>query len=78
MATSAPEALKLHHQVANEAWRTAMKGQVASEYLQGLLKSTPKPDRILAVSVSTSKHNIALKAESPPKRKPSMSRGINT
>jgi len=78
MATSAPEALRLHQQVANEAWRTAMKGQVASDYLQGLLKSTPKPDRILAVSASKSQHNVTLKAESPPKRKPSISRGLNT
>jgi len=78
MATSAPEALRLHQQVANEAWRTAMKGQVASDYLLGLLKSTPKPDRILAVSASKSQHNVTLKAESPAKRKPSISRGLNT
>ena len=48
MATSAPEALQLHQQLVTEAWRTAMKGQEASQYLQELLARISKPDPMLA------------------------------
>lgn len=37
MATSAPEALKLHHKIVKDAWRTAMKGSQAATYLRELL-----------------------------------------
>lgn len=46
MVTSAPEALQLHQNVVNEAWRTAIKGPAAAAYLRELLaaqsKSRPK------------------------------------
>jgi transcriptional regulator with XRE-family HTH domain len=37
MATAAPEAVSLHMDVVNEAWRTAVKGPAAAAYLRGLL-----------------------------------------
>jgi len=37
MATSAPEALKLHHKIVTDAWRTSMKGAEAAAYLRDLL-----------------------------------------
>jgi transcriptional regulator with XRE-family HTH domain len=37
MLTSAPEALKLHEQIVKDAWKTALKGAAAVEYLRGLL-----------------------------------------
>jgi transcriptional regulator with XRE-family HTH domain len=37
MLTSAPEALKLHEQIVNEAWKTAIKGPAAATYLHELL-----------------------------------------
>lgn len=37
MATSAPEALKLHHKIVKDAWRTALKGSDAAAYLRELL-----------------------------------------
>ena len=37
MLTSAPEALKLHQQIVNDAWKTAMKGESAARYLHQLL-----------------------------------------
>ncbi|MDO9279480.1 MAG: helix-turn-helix transcriptional regulator [Polaromonas sp.] len=40
MATSALEALSMHQRVVIEAWRTAMKGAVAAEYLDRLLTSS--------------------------------------
>jgi transcriptional regulator with XRE-family HTH domain len=40
MATSAPEALSLHQNVVVEAWRTALKGAAAAEYLDRLLASS--------------------------------------
>ncbi|OWT77617.1 transcriptional regulator [Achromobacter sp. HZ28] len=39
MATSAPEALKLHHKIVTDAWRTAMKGPTAAAYLRELLNA---------------------------------------
>ncbi len=39
MLTSAPEALKLHEKIVKEAWRTALKGDEAADYLRGLLAS---------------------------------------
>jgi transcriptional regulator with XRE-family HTH domain len=39
MATSAPEALKLHHKIVKDAWRTAMKGEAGADYLRRLLAS---------------------------------------
>ena len=40
MATSAPEALSLHQNVVMEAWRTALKGAAAADYLDRLLASS--------------------------------------
>lgn len=37
MLTSAPEALKLHDQIVKDAWKTALKGAAAVDYLRGLL-----------------------------------------
>ncbi|ANN71042.1 helix-turn-helix domain-containing protein [Bordetella bronchialis] len=37
MLTSAPEALKLHDQIVKDAWKTALKGAAAVQYLRGLL-----------------------------------------
>jgi transcriptional regulator with XRE-family HTH domain len=37
MITSAPEAVQLHQNVVEEAWRTAIKGQAAAAYLHRLL-----------------------------------------
>jgi len=37
MATSAPEAIALHENIVNEAWRTALKGEAAAKYLRNLL-----------------------------------------
>ncbi|MDO9279470.1 MAG: helix-turn-helix transcriptional regulator [Polaromonas sp.] len=37
MVTSAPEAVKLHEKVVQEAWRTAIKGTAAAAYLTNLL-----------------------------------------
>ncbi len=37
MLTSAPEALKLHDQIVKDAWKTALKGPAAVDYLRGLL-----------------------------------------
>lgn len=37
LATSAPEALKLHHNIVKEAWRTSMVGGEAATYLRELL-----------------------------------------
>lgn len=37
MVTSAPEAVTLHQKVVEEAWRTAIKGQAAADYLHRLL-----------------------------------------
>lgn len=42
MATSAPEALTLHENIVQEAWRTAMKGGVAVEFLRGVLAKGQK------------------------------------
>ena len=39
MVTSAPEAVTLHNKVVEEAWRTAIKGQAAADYLHRLLES---------------------------------------
>lgn len=39
LATSAPEALKLHHNIVKEAWRTSMVGAEAASYLRELLAS---------------------------------------
>lgn len=39
LATSAPEALKLHHKIVKEAWRTSMNGPEAAAYLRELLAS---------------------------------------
>jgi transcriptional regulator with XRE-family HTH domain len=38
MITAAPEALSLHKQAVEDMWRRAMKGPVASTYLQGLMQ----------------------------------------
>jgi transcriptional regulator with XRE-family HTH domain len=38
MVTSAPEAVTLHQKVVEEAWRTAIKGQAAADYLHRLLE----------------------------------------
>jgi hypothetical protein len=37
MVTSAPEAVTLHQNVVEEAWRTAIKGQAAAAYMNRLL-----------------------------------------
>jgi transcriptional regulator with XRE-family HTH domain len=42
MATSAPEALTLHENIVQEAWRTAMKGPVAAQFLRDVLASKQK------------------------------------
>ncbi|OZI66729.1 helix-turn-helix domain-containing protein [Bordetella genomosp. 11] len=42
MATSAPEALKLHENIVQEAWRTALKGNTAAEFLRGMLANRQK------------------------------------
>lgn len=39
MVTSAPEAVTLHQKVVEEAWRTAIKGQAAADYLYRLLEA---------------------------------------
>lgn len=39
LATSAPEALKLHHKIVKEAWRTSLNGPEAAAYLRELLAS---------------------------------------
>jgi transcriptional regulator with XRE-family HTH domain len=43
MATSAPEALALHENVVKQAWRTAIKGQAAAEYLRDQLAAQQDP-----------------------------------
>jgi len=43
MLTSAPEALKLHDNIVKGAWRTAIKGPAAAEYLHKLLDAEPLP-----------------------------------
>ena len=52
MVTSAPEAVTLHNKVIEEAWRTAIKGQAAADYLHRLLDvskaSAASPIRKLA------------------------------
>ena len=52
MVTSAPEAVTLHNKVVEEAWRTAIKGQAAADYLHRLLDvskaSAASPIRKLA------------------------------
>jgi transcriptional regulator with XRE-family HTH domain len=42
MATSAPEALRLHEGIVQEAWRTALKGPAAAQYLREMLASSEK------------------------------------
>ncbi|NYE24579.1 helix-turn-helix domain-containing protein [Pigmentiphaga litoralis] len=39
MATSAPEALTLHQNIVNDAWRTAMKGPAAAAFLKKKLQT---------------------------------------
>ncbi|OZI23070.1 transcriptional regulator [Bordetella genomosp. 9] len=41
MLTSAPEALKLHDQIVKDAWKTALKGSAAVDYLRALLDADP-------------------------------------
>lgn len=41
MATSAPEALRLHEEIVKEAWRTALKGPAAADFLRNTLAATP-------------------------------------
>jgi transcriptional regulator with XRE-family HTH domain len=41
MLTSAPEALKLHDQIVKDAWKTALKGPAAVDYLRALLDADP-------------------------------------
>lgn len=39
MITSAPEALVLHQNIVSEAWRSALKGNAAAQYLRQLLSN---------------------------------------
>jgi hypothetical protein len=45
MVTSAPEALATHDHVLKEAWRTAIKGQAAADYLRKLLAESRNASR---------------------------------
>jgi transcriptional regulator with XRE-family HTH domain len=44
MLTSAPEALKLHEKIVNDAWKTAIKGSAAAEHLHRLLENASSGD----------------------------------
>ena len=58
MVTSAPEALATHENVVKEAWRTAIKGQAAADYLRKLVVDSQdggrKPTRERGVNDSRS------------------------
>lgn len=45
MATSAPEALATHENVVTEAWRTAIKGPAAADYLRKLVAESKNAGR---------------------------------
>ncbi|ARP80537.1 transcriptional regulator [Bordetella genomosp. 8] len=54
MLTSAPEALKLHDQIVKDAWKTALKGSAAVDYLRALLDADPAgPGRAAKDGVSS-------------------------
>src|SRR5690606_5985865 len=56
MLTSAPEALKLHGKIVEDAWRSAKKGAAAAEHLRSLLDAAPLPVAAGRAPASNRKH----------------------